>query len=124
MILETKVPEYFTSVRLKDLLRRPVLVDRQQYSDQAAHDHRIAISGEVQRAVAAGGLQPDLTNAATNLVGLGLDRLRHFWKRFAQFDDVSVFVFPIIEKGKIVAYFGNVHCGVAWVPVTGLLTDT
>ncbi len=84
---------------------------------------RIAVAEKMQyrrgvRVRALIALDPDLANAAPNLVRLVPRRFRHWFKRTPEFDHIAVAVFPIIEEREIIA--DDVNFGQVSAPSFGL----
>ena len=71
-----------------------------------AHDMRVGIALELDDrigAVADPCGQPDLADAAADLVGVDAGFVGEGRQRRAQIDDIAVAVFPLVEEGKVVA---------------------
>ena len=72
----------------------------------------IAVAAEMKNGLARTvcarlALDPDLADAAANLVGVVVRRLGQRLQRAAELDDIAVAVLPIIEEGEVVAYGVN-----------------
>jgi hypothetical protein len=48
-------------------------------------------------------VKPDLTDAAANLVGVIMRRLAERLERAAEFENIAIAIFPVVEEGKIAA---------------------
>ena len=68
--------------------------------DQALDDHRVAVALKVKAPVFDHRLNPDLRGAALHLGGGDLQCVFHRGKGFAEFDDMAVAVFPVIQEFK------------------------
>jgi hypothetical protein len=69
---------------------------------------RIAVAPIVEHRFAVGArpfleFEPDLADAAANLVGVIMGGLAKRFERTAQLQDIAIAVFPIVEEGKVAA---------------------
>jgi hypothetical protein len=108
MLFEAQFAEQGPGVGRQDFARRMVGIQRQRDGDQAAHQMGIAVAPIMKRSFAAGArlllkLEPDLADAAANLVGVVMGGLAQRFERAAEFEDIAIAVFPIVEKGEIAA---------------------
>jgi hypothetical protein len=67
---------------------------------------RIAVAAKMQnglagRVVADFAFEPDLADAAANLVGVVMRGLAQRLERSAEFDDVAITILPVVEEGEI-----------------------
>ena len=97
----------------RDLSRRLPPEQRNDDGHEPTHDQRVAVTmkeeaGFVARPLHASG-EPDLAGAAANLVFRRSLVVRQSRKQFAEFDDIAVAIFPLIEKFEIGDDLVNVH---------------
>ena len=112
MLLKAKRAKGGDRIYGKDLLRRAIGKKRDRNGDEPAHEVRVAVATVVQDPPAFRvrrwlAFQPNLADAAANfvevVVGLRAQRL----ERMSQFEDITISILPVVERGKIVAYAIN-----------------
>ena len=106
MLLEAEFAERRQGVRGDDLLGRAVGEKRDRDRDQPAHEMRIAVAAKVQNRLAGRvptgvAFEPNLADAAANLVGVVVRGLAQRLERAAELDDVAIAVLPFLEEGEI-----------------------
>ena len=106
MLLEAEFAERRQGVGSDDLLGRAVREKRDRDRDQPAHQMRIAVAAKMQnglagRVAADFAFEPDLADAAANLVGVVMRGLAQRLERSAEFDDVAITILPVVEEGEI-----------------------
>jgi hypothetical protein len=67
---------------------------------------RIAVAAKMQdrlagRVAAALAFEPNLADAAANLVGVAMRGRAQRLERAAEFDDIAITVLPVVEEGEI-----------------------
>ena len=105
MLVESQGAQSLLCINGQDFRRSVAGIKRQHDRDQAAHDMSIRIAEEDQFgivAVAARRMQPDLADAAGNLVHIIARMLGVGCESAAEFNDVAVALLPIIEEGEVV----------------------
>ena len=108
MLFEPELPEKRARVRRENFARRSARIERQGDGDQAAHEVRIAIAAIGQNffgafARADAKFEPDLADAAADLVGLVMSRLGERLQRAAEFENIPIAIFPFVKEGEIAA---------------------
>ena len=97
--------ENCVGVDLQNLIRTFARIEGKQDGDQPADDMGVAFAKEmeVRGAVAAidRGCEPNLADAALNLVGGVACVFREWLKGTAKLDDIAIAVLPIVEKLEI-----------------------
>ena len=93
----------------KDLFRRSIGKKRDRDRDQTAHEVGIAIpaiaQGRPAVAIRRGrAFQPNLADAAPDLVGVVMGGRAQRLERVAQLDNVTISILPVVEGSKIVTY--------------------
>src|SRR5579871_170661 len=116
VLAESELIEDRDRIGCQDFARGTARIEREQDCDQTPDDMGIAVAEVVQhRLVAAIAIdplrQPDLTDAALNLVDGGMLGLWHRFEGTAEFDDVPVAVVPILQQRKIVPDLVDAHDG-------------
>ncbi len=106
MLLEAEFAECRQGVRGDDLPGRAVGEKRDRDRDQPAHQMRIAVAAKMQdrlagRVAAALAFEPNLADAAANLVGVAMRGRAQRLERAAEFDDIAITVLPVVEEGEI-----------------------
>ena len=109
MLLKAERAKGALCVNSKDLFRRSIGKKRDRDRDQAAHEVGIAVAAIAQGGSACAVLsrlafQPYLTDATPDLVGVAMGGRTQRLKRMAELDDVTISIFPVIERGEIIAY--------------------
>jgi len=106
VLVETEAAQRRLGVDGEDLAGTAAGKQRQHDRHQATHDVGVGIAGERDHRIGARSalrLQPDLADAAADLVGVGARRLGERRKILAELDDVAVAVFPFVENGEVFA---------------------
>ena len=99
-------------VFIDDRLGLAVGKQRQRDGDEAAHQMRVAVAAEMQNRLAGGvdarlADDPHLTDATQHFAGVVMLLGAQRFERAAEFEDVAVAVFPIVEKGEVVTDGGD-----------------
>src|ERR671926_185691 len=106
MLFEPEGAQGAERVGFGDFAGGPAGQQRDQERDQAAYDQRIAVAAKAHHRLAmavpaAAGGDPHLAGAALDLVFGRALALRKVAERPPEFDEESVTILPVIEKGKI-----------------------
>ena len=106
MLLQAEFTERRKGVDAEDLLGRPVGKKRDRDRHEPAHEMQIAVAAKVQNRLAGRvptsfAFEPNLADAAANLVGVVVRGLAQRLERAAQLDDVAIAVLPLLEEGEI-----------------------
>ena len=107
MLVETEIPEHGFRIRADDLAGMLAGKQGQHDGDEAANDMRVGIALKLDdrvRTLADIGGEPDLADAAADLVPVDARLVRKRRQRLSQIDDIAITVLPLVEEGKIVAY--------------------
>jgi len=108
MLLEAQFTKQRLSVGRQDFTSGAVGIERKRNGDKAAHQMGIAVPPIMEhplavRALAVDKLQPHLADATANLVRIVMGGLAQGLERAAEFEDIAIAVFPIVEEGKVAA---------------------
>jgi len=106
MLFETKFAKERKGVQGQDFARRSVRIERQSDGHETAHEVRIAVAaimkhGLARRIRAFAQFEPDLTDAAANLVRVIMRGLGERFERAAEFENIAIAIFPVVEEDKI-----------------------
>jgi len=108
MLFEAEFAKETMGVGRQDFPGRMVGIKRESDRHEAPHQVRIAVAAVTQRFFAcridaSAEFQPHLADAPANLVGVIVGGLAQRFERPAEFKNVAIPIFPIVEKGKIAA---------------------
>jgi hypothetical protein len=108
VLLETKLTKGGVCIHAQDLLRRSIRKQRNRNGDQPSHEVRVAVATVVQSFFAFGvrlqfAHQPNLADAAPNLVGAVVRFFAQRLERMPKLDDIAIPILPIIEGSKVFA---------------------
>jgi hypothetical protein len=108
MLLEAERAKGGERVDRQDLIGRAIGKERNRNGDQPPHEVRVAVAAKMQglsaiRARPRLALQPDLTDAAPDLVDVIVRRRAQGFERVAELDDIAVAVLPIVKGVKVFA---------------------
>ena len=104
VIVQAKLAEDGLRVGLQNLVRRPAVEDELEHGDEAAHDERVAVRTDAER---AGSVrvrfhhQPHQRLAAVDAVALGLLRIGQAGELLAEIDQLAVALLPIAEQFEV-----------------------
>ncbi len=96
----------------KDRFRLAIGIQRESDRDQTAHQMGIAVAEEMKHRAPVGAgarfaLDPDLADATAHLGRLVVRGFGQRFERLAEFEDVAVAIFPIVEKSEVLADGGD-----------------
>jgi hypothetical protein len=108
MLFESQLAERRQRVRIENLVRGAIRVERERDRHQAANEMRIAVTAKMKDGPAIGirqrlALDPDLADAAANLVGVVVSGFGQRFERTPEVDHIAIAIFPIVEKGEVLA---------------------
>ena len=116
MLLKAERAKGGARIHGKDLIRGAIGKKRDRNGDQSPHEVRVAVSAVVQDGFAFGvrvrrAFQPNLADAAPHfgevVMSLPAERL----EGMTQFEDITISILPVVERGKIFANAVNCRQG-------------